>query len=189
MPRLSKAQQAAELSRLADRRAEAYRLHCQGWTQAKIGLALGVSREVVSVDLRIHRSTIPPEDLARVRQDHIRQLAQLRESMYELSQMDGAPVTSGKDGDVVRDPDTNQVVRDYSLRVAATKETRALIEREAKLLGVDATSKVEVSGEIAVAGSIEQELAKLAASLGLNDPEGTIAGHSQSADGLTDAGR
>jgi hypothetical protein len=190
LARITKAQrEAAELSRLATRRAEAYRLHCQGWTQEKIAQHQGIDQTTVSTDLAKHRSTIPPEDLAKVRQDHIRQLAMLRESMYELSQMDGAPVTSGKEGLVVYDPTTGAVVRDYSLRIAAVKETRFLIEREAKQLGVDASAKVELSGEVATTGSVEQQLAEMVKALGLGPAGMPIASDSQSSPGLTDAER
>lgn len=176
----------AELSRLAARRAQAFDLHCQGWTQAKIGAKLGIDQQVVSHDLQVHRSTIPADEVDKVRQDHVRTLAMLRESMFELSQMDGAPVTAGKDGLVVHDPATGQVVRDYSLRVLAARETRALVEREAKLLGVDATAKVEVSGEIGIAGSIEQEIAKLAESLGVTETSTAVLPPTFAGDGLAD---
>lgn len=189
MPRKSKAQLDAEAlvaraqeSRLVGRRAKAYALHVMGWTQRQIGDELGLSQQSVSEDIREHRATLGPADVVKVRQEHLSELAMLRKSMFELATKEGAPVTAGKDGTIVFDPETREVIRDYSLRVNATVQLLKIMEREAKQLGTDAASKVEHSGEIAVVGSIEQEIAALAGQLGIQ--EGTTEPSPFAADSL-----
>lgn len=171
-----------KVERLNRLRAEMYTLWCQGWTYEKIGEKFSMPRSTVGDHVLAYRKTIPPADREATRQDHARLLQILKESMADLVKKDGAPVTAGKDGDVVRDPSTGAVVRDYSLRIAAGRELRALIEREAKALGTDAAAKVEHTGTIEVQGTVEAEIARLAAELGLaTDAQTPIAGASSHA--------
>lgn len=170
MPRQTKSQIQAAAIRLGERRAEAYRMWITGKTQAFIADHFGIDQTTVSLDLKAYRDSIPAEDRDQMRRDQVQRLQGLRESMYELATKDGTPVTAGKDGYIVNDPITGAVVRDYSLRVQATREISKLDEREAKLLGLNAADKVELSGSVAIVGSVEQELQKLAEELGLNDP-------------------
>jgi hypothetical protein len=170
VPRQTKSQIQAAAIRLGERRAEAYRMWITGKTQTFIAAHFGIDQSVVSDDLKRFRDSIPEADRDQARKDQLSRLQGLRDSLYELATKDGAPVTSGKDGLVVLDPATREVVRDYSLRVQATREISKLDEREAKLLGLNAADKVELSGSIAIVGSVEQELQKLADELGLNDP-------------------
>jgi len=174
-----------KVERLVRMRAEMYTLWCQGWTQEKIGERYSMPRSTVADHLRTYRKTIPPADREATRQDHARLLQVLKESMADLVKKDGTPVTAGKDGRVVTDPISGAVVRDYSLRIAAGRELRALIEREAKALGTDAAAKVEHSGTIAVEGTVEAEIARLSAELGLAaDSQVAIPAASSSADSL-----
>jgi hypothetical protein len=66
----------------------------------------------------------------------------------ELAEMRGAPVTAGKDGDVVLDPEDATVVRDYSLRLAALEQARKADVEIRKLHGLDAATKVDVTGAV-----------------------------------------
>lgn len=158
-----------ENERLTARRLEAYELYISGWTQAKIAAKFGVDQSTISDDLKLYRASLPQVDRDAIRKDHLEQLQRIRRSMIELTEMAGAPVTAGKDGDVVHDPDTGAVVRDFALRIQASKLALQVIEREAKQLGSDAPAKVEVSGELEVVDSIDAKLARLAEQLGLND--------------------
>lgn len=170
VPRQTKSQIQAAAIRLGERRAEAYHLWITGKTQRFIAEHLGISQQVVSDDVNAYRDSIPAEDRDQMRRDQVQRLQGLRDAMYELATKDGTPITAGKDGDLVIDPDTGQAARDYSTRIQATREISKLDEREAKLLGLNAADKVEVSGSVAIVGSVEQELQKLADELGLNDP-------------------
>jgi hypothetical protein len=176
---------AMDEERLAGRRAESYELYLSGHTQAEIARRMGVHQTTTSDDLRVHRQSIPQVDRDAIRKDHLEQLQRIRRSMIELTEMAGAPVTAGKDGFVVKDPDTGAVVRDFALRIQASKLALQVIEREAKQLGSDADTKVVVSGEIEVVDSIDAKLARLAEQLGLNDP---VAGDLSSSEPLSGQG-
>lgn len=141
-----------------------------GKTQAFIAGHFGIDQSTVSDDLKAYRDAIPAEDRDQMRRDQVQRLQGLRDSMYELATKDGTPVTAGKDGYIVIDPATGDAVRDYATRIQATREISKLDEREAKLLGLNAADKVELSGSVAIVGSVEQELQKLADELGLNAP-------------------
>lgn len=88
-------------------------------------------------------------------------LDQLRQETVKLIHHAGAPVTAGKDGMVVHDPDTGVVVRDYSLRLNAIREARALNDRLSKVLGLDSAVKVSVDTSAQAAA---EEAAAVAAS-------------------------
>jgi hypothetical protein len=156
--------------RLVARRAEMYRLYIGGMPQAQLAERFSVSRGTVSNDLAEHRKTIPPATAEAIRKDHIEQIERIKRTLIELVEMEGAPVTSGKDGLPVMDPVTCAPVRDYSLRVQASRELLKLLEREAKQLGSDAAAKVEHSGQVEVVDSVNAELARLADSIGLQGP-------------------
>lgn len=178
MTRRTKAQAAAELERLAARRARMFTMWCEGMTQQAIGEHFGLHHSTVCTDLQIHRESLSAVDLETIRQDHIHQLQLLRASMYELTKLRGAPITAGKDGVVVKDPDDGAIVREYSGRINATRELRFLLERESKLLGLDAVSKTQLehSGEVTFGGSVAEETARLEAELGLREPPEDPAG-------------
>lgn len=165
------AEEAAATARLTIRRAGEYAKWIQGWTQQRIAEHYGISQTTVSEDLRLHRQSITPQTREEMQADHLKELRWLREQMAELIRKEGAPVTAGKDGDIVKDPETGDVVRDFGLRLSATDRWIKIIEREAKQLGTDAAAKVEHSGEVALVGSIAEETAKLEAALGLTAGE------------------
>lgn len=170
MARLSKA-------RLAERRAQAWELYVGGKTQYQIADLLSLDQSTVSDDLRIHADSMTPQSRETAVKRHEETIAWAVDQLRELAAMDGAPVTAGKDGNVVRDPERidprtgkNVVVRDYTGRFTAIRELRGYLDREAKLLGLNAADKVEVSGNVTVDGPVDQELAELAAQLGMVAP-------------------
>jgi nucleotide-binding universal stress UspA family protein len=191
MPRKSKSQIAAEAaaefaaqSRLVGRRAEEFAHHVMGWTHQDIADKFGLARSTVTEDIGLHRATMTPAQREHVQAEHLTELAMLRKSMFELATKVGAPVTAGKDGDIVKDPESGEVVRDFTLRINATVQLLKIMEREAKQLGTDAAAKVEHSGVIAIEGTVEQELARLSAELGLSDrAEMPLPATSESVDG------
>lgn len=75
-------------------------------------------------------------------------LDELIQAASEIARLRGAPVTAGKDGFIVRDPADDTVVRDHGGRLAAMTTVRSLIERKAKLLGLDSATKTEMLGAI-----------------------------------------
>src|SRR3954470_17627092 len=152
-------------------------MYVGGKTQYQIADMLGLDHSTVSDDLRIHADSMTPQSRETAVQRHEETIAWAVDQLRELARMDGAPVTAGKDGTVVRDPERidpatgrHAVVRDYTGRFTAIRELRGYLDREAKLLGLNAADKVEVSGAVTVEGSVDAEIRKLSEQLGIQDP-------------------
>lgn len=107
----------------------------------------GISKPRVFEIIQQVRNDVPQENRLEVIREQIDWLRETRRSIMELWDRDGAPVTAGKDGDLVVDPETGAVVRDHTGRLNAAKVALQFAEREAKLLGLDAAQKVELAGE------------------------------------------
>lgn len=136
---------------LTEREHEIYQLTVVNrLTQRQIGERMGISQQAVSVDLAQARAKLPPVDLDAVRQESMALHRRTQQLALELAEMPGAPVTAGKDGDIVYEIiDGKQVaVRDYSLRLAALETARKSDVEMRKLHGLDAASKTEVSGSV-----------------------------------------
>jgi hypothetical protein len=131
--------------RLEGRNGAIWRAYVTGKTQEAIAEELGIDQSTVSRALAAVRASIPEEDKQALVQREIDFLDVLRARAIEISNLTAAPVTAGKDGDVVLDPETGAVVRDYSGQLAAMREARAAHERLTKLLGLDAPTKVDVT--------------------------------------------
>lgn len=133
---------------LDGREADIYRDHCFGMTQMAIAEKYGISQPRVSQILKEAKSRVVLPDLADIRhQAMTRHLDTMRRAL-ELADMNGAPVTAGKDGTVVYDPADGSVVRDYAGRVAALKLALDADKELRKLMGADAATKTEVSGGV-----------------------------------------
>lgn len=172
MARLSKA-------KLAERRAAEWELYCRGWTQPQIAEHFGIDPSTVSDDFKAYRAAMPKQTRDQMIDRHHETLADITRRLDELSRLDPPPVVAGKDGMPVMDPETRQWVRDYSTQVTALRELRATLAQEAKLAGLNAADKVEVSGSVTVAGSVDAELNELAAQLGMQDPIALPSGYAQ----------
>lgn len=116
-------------------------------SQRAIGERLGLSQERISQILTSARAKLPPVDLDAIRQESLALHRRTQQLALELAEMIGAPVTSGKDGLIVRDED-GTIVRDYSLRLAALETARKSDVEMRKLHGLDAASKTEISGSV-----------------------------------------
>jgi transcriptional regulator with XRE-family HTH domain len=136
---------------LEGRAGRVYQLYAvQRWTQEAIAAELDISQQRVSQILADVRAALPPIDLAEYRRQAIELHLDVIKRGYEIANMNGAPVTAGKDGDVVYDPESGGVVRDFGGRKAALD---LVIKAEAelrKLLGADAATKIETSGSVRV---------------------------------------
>lgn len=134
---------------LSEREADVYRLTVVNrLTQREIGERLGVSQERIGQILRAAKAKLPPIDLDAIRQQSITLYEDVIRRAYLLAEMNGAPVTAGKDGDVVRDPDDGVVVRDYAARMNALNLAIKADAELRKLTGADAASKTEVTGSV-----------------------------------------
>lgn len=148
-----------------DRRLEgrdgqiAYDFAVLGMSQLAIAEKHGISQQRVSQILAENRRQTDSITVADHRAQMLDRITAYRRSLAELAEMEGAPVTAGKDGQVVTDPETEQVVRDYSLRLNATKELRALDERLAKLVGADEPAKLRTDVTVTGASEAASQLA------------------------------
>lgn len=136
-------------AQLAGRDGEVWHLYAvKRWSQEKIGKHLGVTQQRVSQVLADVRSALPPVDKAEMIRKSIELHEHVIADLMALAEREGAPVTAGKDGDVVRDPDNAEVVRDYSLRVNANRAILAAEAELRKLVGLDAATKVESTATV-----------------------------------------
>jgi transcriptional regulator with XRE-family HTH domain len=134
---------------LTEREAEVYRLTVVNQlTQSKIAARLGTTQQAVSEILASARAKLPPVDLDGIRRQSLELHLDTLRAALELAEMPGAPVTAGKDGDLVLDPATGEYVRDYTLRLAAREAARKADAEIRKLYGLDAATKTEVSGSV-----------------------------------------
>ena len=152
---------------LSEREAEIYRLTVVSrLSQREIAKRFTergepISQERIGQILRTVRAKLPPPDLAAIRQEALELHLDVIRRAYEIAEMNGAPVTAGKDGDVVRDPEDGSVVRDYALRLNALKLALAADVERRKLMGADAATKTEVTGSVryeVVGVSVEEAL-------------------------------
>lgn len=130
-------------------------------SQRAIAEKHGISQQRVSEILAENRKHTDSVTVAEHRAQMLDRITAFRRALAELAEMEGAPITAGKDGNVVLDPETNQVVRDYGLRLNATKAMVQLDERLAKLVGTDEPSKlrtdVTIHGEAEGTNSLADE--------------------------------
>jgi DNA-binding CsgD family transcriptional regulator len=140
------AQMAADLD---EREAEIYDLYLvKRWSQHRVAKHLGISQQRVSQHVADMRKKLPPVDIAAIRDASIAMYAEVARRAFELADKEGAPVTAGKDGDVVLDPESGEVVRDYGGRVAALAlAIKADIEVR-RLAGADAATKTESTATV-----------------------------------------
>lgn len=134
---------------LTEREAEIYRLkHVNRLTQSQIAERMGLSQQHISAILAQARAKLPPIDLDAIRQQSMGLLEDVIRRAYLLAEMNGAPVTAGKDGGVVYDPEDSSVVRDYAGRMNALNLALKADAELRKLTGADAASKTEVTGSV-----------------------------------------
>lgn len=131
--------------RLTGRDGDIWRAYCNGKTQEALAREFGISQSRISQIINEVRASIPEVDKAQAYQRELDFLDTLRGMSMEIAAMPAAPVTAGKDGNVVLDPETGAVVRDYGGKLAAMDRAVKMHERYAKLLGLEAPTKVDMT--------------------------------------------
>lgn len=158
-----------QLLRTSERDWEWWSLFVKGYSAREIARHYDVKEGLVLRTITACRKSFRPQDLEDVRREHLEGLRTIAKMMWDIAERPGAPVTSGKDGMVVCDPDTGEVVRDYSGRISAAGMIIKAQERAAKLIGLDAPVKTSIAVE---GENIDASLMDLARQLGL--PAGGI---------------
>jgi TrfB transcriptional repressor len=153
-----------ERLRLEGRNGLIWRQHViDGRTQEDVAQEHGITQERVSQIIAQVRASIPEQDRAQMVGDTLEVLRELHRTAMDLVRKAGAPVTAGKDGDVLYDPETGEVVRDYALRLNALKGAVAVSESMRRLVGLDAARGLDVNvtgAEDAAARKVAEDAAK-----------------------------
>lgn len=137
-----------------ERNEKIVRDYIKGITQRTIAREHGISVAVVWEIIQRYRAKQGPINKPEEITKAAEQLDYLIEKAVQLAEMDGAPVTAGKDGLVVVDPERTGpdgkpvFVRDYSGNISAMALIKTLQERKSRLLGLDSATKTEVSGTV-----------------------------------------
>jgi transcriptional regulator with XRE-family HTH domain len=158
--------------RLRTRDWDMWTAYCRGTTQQQLADKYGISQPAVSQRLKLVKSSIPDEEKQQVVRRHLDVFADMVSELYPLIKAD--PVPAYSNGRRMTqpnpdDPDGEEVpVWDHSGRVAAMKEVRSILEREAKLTGAEAPTQAEISAvvenrPVELLGLLEQAKARAAA--------------------------
>jgi hypothetical protein len=130
----------------AEQDHELWKLYARGRRQFDIARKYGVSQQAVSAAIARHRATIPQESKDEIIRKEVDLLTSLRDEVLALwHDTTGAPVTAGKDGAIVRDPETREVVRDHTGRLTAVRTALQVSERLARVTGIDAAVRIDLS--------------------------------------------
>lgn len=132
-------------ARLEGRNGRIWQLTVNGWTQDRIAEELGINQATVSRAIAAVRASIPEVVKTEAFVRELEFLDKLRAVAVEIMELPAAPVTVGKDGDVLYDPETGTLVRDYGGKLAAMDRAVKIGERYAKLLGLEAPTKVDMT--------------------------------------------
>jgi hypothetical protein len=119
-----------------------------------------VGKSTVSEAIKLVRDSIPDQERAEIRAEIREFYRAVRGEALAIAEMLPAPVVKGQHGDILRDPETDEVVRDYSGRLNAYKTAMDAADRERRMFGVDEASRVIVdAGEDAAAARLAAESA------------------------------
>lgn len=112
--------------------------------QADIAAKYGVTQPYVSMSITRLRKE-GRVDFSAMRAESLAVLSQVRARQLEIATQKAAPVTAGKDGIVLIDPETGEVVRDYAGVLRALADAVKTDDVLAKRFGLDAPQKAEVA--------------------------------------------
>lgn len=133
--------------RLAGRNGTIWRDYCAGRTQEALAAEHGISQARVSQIISQVRDSIPETDREEEVRRSLDMLRELRAGALDVWRMAAAPVTAGKDGDLVVDPESGEYVRDHAGRLRALETALKVDTRIAQLLGLDAAQKLDMTVE------------------------------------------
>lgn len=136
----------------------------RGKTQAQIARESDpqVDQATVSRGIERVRALIPESQREEMVERSLAMLQELQSGALEVWRMRAAPVTAGKDGDLVQDPESGEYVRDHSGRLAALGAALKVNESVRRLLGLDSAQKLDLSvsqGELMAAEKLAAEAA------------------------------
>lgn len=133
-------------ARLEGRNGRIWRDYCRGANMAKLAERYDLSVARISQICSEVRDSLGEEvrlETIQVEADLIRTLRD--EILADVYDARPIPVTVGKDGDILKDPDTGEVVRDHTGRLAGLTAADRLTQRLHRLLGIDAPAKLDLN--------------------------------------------
>lgn len=130
----------------SDREREIWSLKCRGMRGVDIAARMGISQQRVSQIVTRMRARYPLADRAVKRHELAERLDEMRSVAADIVHRPLPPATSN--GIVIIDPRDGSVVEDVSGRLAALTTEARIIERESKLLGLDAPAQMETAQQI-----------------------------------------
>jgi hypothetical protein len=125
--------------------AEVWRRYSRGRRQHDIARELDVAQSSISAAVNRHRATIPPEAREELLQSEMDFHQRVRDEVLEVFYAKPAPVTAGKDGQIVHDPITGEVVEDHTGRIAALRCAQDISRHIAKLAGLEAPTRLDIT--------------------------------------------
>jgi hypothetical protein len=139
----------------AEQQAECLKLKLAGWRQDQIAEQLGLPEQTVSMRIKKALNSMVQPAAEELRKEEIARLDKYLKALDEVIEH----------GAVTHDQKGNSYV-DEAKRSQAISTAVRVAERRAKLLGIDMPQQIDVKHEHI--GSVEAEIAKLAAELALN---------------------
>jgi uncharacterized protein (DUF2336 family) len=128
--------------RLESRDGDIWRGYLLGKTQVTLAEEFGISHQRVSQIVAAARADCADPELSTARREHLEVMRMLQATAVEIMDTPVPPAYSN--GRPVLDED-GTMVRDYSTRLAALDRVAKTQERLAKVLGLDAPIKAEVT--------------------------------------------
>ncbi len=135
----------AESVRLEGRNGVIWRKYITGWTQERLAEEYGIHQTRVSQIIQQVRDSIPEDTRQALVLESVDMLRELMAGAVEVWQMAPVPVTVGKDGDILRDPESGDVVRDHGGRLRALETALKVQESIRRLVGADAAKGLDVN--------------------------------------------
>lgn len=154
------------------RRAEVMRLRRAGATFEQIGEQLGISKQAAHKLYKAMLAEIPRDEIETYRAEQVERLDELLRKAHEVLARKHLTVSQGRvvrlgrpiindDGEAEIDEGHGEPLEDDAPILMAIKTILGIEERRAKLLGLDAPSKANVTVSDAITSEIEQLAAQL----------------------------
>ncbi|MEV8610257.1 hypothetical protein AB0383_20420 [Amycolatopsis sp. NPDC051373] len=140
--------QSDDNGRLEQRDWDMWNAYVRGATQQQLAMKYKITHSAVSQRLKKIRESIPLEEKQQVVRRHLDALATMSTELWQLVDSDPVPAYSnGKRVTAIDDDGTETPVWDHSGRLAAMDRLRTFMEREAKLVGLDAAIEANLNVE------------------------------------------
>lgn len=125
--------------------ARACELRSRGWSYLRIGEELGIDGSAAYERVQRGIARVINEPAEAARQFELERLDRLWIKAEEILEAEHIVVQHGK---IVYDPDTGSTLTDHTVPLQAIGTLLKVQERRAKLLGLDAATKTQVSGGV-----------------------------------------